>query len=369
MSGTFQSRVNRYWDASTLAIAPAVFFWEWLSFVNDHPGMSFVGYGTGKTPSGTTPPAEWFNWDPETTPSPPMGSNSWFVFQADNADALLDGGGSNPWQVKIQMTLSSGFDDCNVADTSYGEEGQTYVVCIRVSPGAGWDNVTALDFSPVGGEAVSDNFNIFQESSDGKFVIDFVGDDDTLLWKGACFDGTMAAEAKMRSRGGYLGMLQRRSSAIVNPFLLTAGRIYDTTAMSGRDAIISCNTTSSYQFSPTSSLFGNGTRWPSFSLWDDSSIAVEIHQHDLWDNETKNRVAIDRSTGETVVLGILVGQFEEANNRMAIIGEYRYLGATAYDYAQHAVVGDDENWIQIAYDVPTYPGVLMRWPAGTVPIW
>jgi len=102
MSGTFQYRVNKYWNASTLSIAPAVFFWEWLNFIGDHSGLAWVGYGTGKTQSGTTPPAAWLDWDPTTTPTPPIGDNSWVVFEAENADPLLDGGGLKPWQAKMQ---------------------------------------------------------------------------------------------------------------------------------------------------------------------------------------------------------------------------------------------------------------------------
>lgn len=361
MSGTFTYRVNRYWDSSTNSIAPAVFFWEWLHWINDHAGMVFKGYGTGKVASGITPPSAWLNWDPLVTPAPPMSDNSWFVWEASNADPLLNGAGSTPWQAKIQFTLATGFDDCNVADTDYTQETATYVVCLRVSPEAGWDNTVALDFAPIGGEDISDNFRIFEENLDGKFVLDFIGDDDTFWWVGACYDG-LISEALARARGGHIGLLQQQSLAIENPFLLTAGRISDITTGGGYDAVFGSTAAHYYVFGdPYVSM-----RWPSFSLWHDGT-KIESHAHDSWDTTSRARLDRSEATNEVMVLGMLVGT--DVESKKVLIGEYRFMGATGFEFTQRTLTGDSSDWIQICYDVPNHPGVLMQWPPGVVPIW
>lgn len=372
MSGTFTHRVNRLWDATVKSdTSVAAFFWEWLKYVQDHIGLSFVGYGTGKTPSGTTPPASWIdNYDPEVD-SIPYGDNSWFVFEADNADVLLNGGGSDPWQCKIQMTTTTGFDDCNVADEDYDQETQTWCVCFRASAASGWDNVTTLDFVPAGGEEVSNNVRAMN-GQNVNFILDIVGDDDTLFWDGACFTGALD-NADVRSRGGYLGMLVRRSSVIDYPFLMTIGRMHDGVAGANDAAINRCGNSANYQWAKvvgTTVLTPGYCRWPTYSLWKDKT-KIEgnaVHAHDCWYGEDLYRITPDPATGDIVIPACLASQWL-APNKYAILGEFRLIGATAYEFDHGTVVGTNSDWRQFCYSAVTESGMLMKWPSGVSALW
>lgn len=356
MSGTLRHRVNQYWSCSTNSIAPSVFFWHFLNFVNDHPNLDFKGYGTGKAASGVTPPAGWINWDPDTTPTPPMSDNSWFVFEAVNADNALDGGGLNPWQAKIQFTNSTGFDDCNVADADYTQEGTTYICCMRVSVTGGWDNVTALDF--VVSEDISNNYIVLKESLDGKFFLDIVGDDDTIWWNGACFDGGFA-ESGSRSRGGCVGMYTRRSSIVDYPFFFMARALEDTTAN-----IFTC--VNSWNF--PGDRPANNIEFPNFSLWNDGT-AITVHRLETWNDDARYWMTKDYVTGGDVVLGCLLHAADSSSNRYAILGEIRLFGSTWREYAQGTLVGESSDWKQVCYQAESYGGMLMKWPPGIAPIW
>lgn len=373
MSGTFTHRVNRLWDVlhQTDMSVPA-FFWEWLKYVQDHAGLSFVNYGTGKVISGsTTPPAAWIDdFDPETDPNP-YGDNSWFVFQADNADPLLDGGGGMPWQAKIQMTTTTGFDDCNVADVDHGEEGTTWCVCIRCSVGGGWDAVTDLEFEPVGGEDISQN-HVMMTGQNVNYILDIIGDDDTIFWDGACFSGALS-NADSRSRGGYLGMLIRRSDVITYPFLMTIGRMYDGGPNTERNAINRCSQDDDSQWervAGTTSLSPGFFRWPTYTLWKDKTKieGANIHAHDCWHPDDLWRMTPDPATGDMVIPACLAAQYQNPN-KYAILGELRLIGATAFEFDHGVVVGTDSNWRQFCYNATVDSGMLMQWPQGVTAIW
>ena len=370
MSGTFQHRVNRLWDSGLQAdMAVPAFFWEWLNFVNNHTGLAFVGYGTGKTQSGTTPPAGWFSFDPAVD-SNPYGDNSWFVFEAVNADNLLNGGGSNPWQAKIQMTTTTGFDDCNVADTDYGQEAQTWCVCCRCSAAAGW-NGTSLDFAPTGGEDASNNARMMNGQS-VNYILDIVGDDDTLFWDGACFSGAIS-NADARSRGGYLGMVNRQSSSIAYPFLSSIGRMHDGGQAIEDAAINRCNNDPDAQWikpTGTTDLIPGYLRWPSYSLWSDGTKVEgsNIHAHDCWHPSDMVHMTPDPATGKEFIPACLVSQWEPPN-KYAIMGEFRLIGSAGYNYDHGVVIGALGDWRQFCYNAVSDSGMFMKWPAGVVPVW
>lgn len=365
MSGLFTPRVNRSWGKDQANICAAVFFWEWLKYFEAHNGFDFVSYGTGKVLGGAgDPPAAWKDWKPHAPDleAVPMGDNSWFVVEAKNADAQLDGGGSHPWQIKLQMTLATGFDDCNVADNNYGFETQTYCVAIRANAMGGFDNVS-LDFVPVGGEESSDNYLMFY-GQDENFYLDIVGDDDTVFWKGSAFDTT---EYLSQSRSGYVGMLQRRSAAIANPFFMKIGRISDQGSGAGELNINNRSLSNANAEWQADGYWNYGVGWPSYSVWSDGT-RVTTHHQDCWDFQSLPDVTKHPVSGDDIVPAMLVSQ-KQAPAHHAIIGEYRFIGATFTRYAQHTLFGDNQEWIEICYASTTYGGVAMRWPDGVVPIW
>lgn len=357
MSGTFQSRVNRLWAKDQPNISAAVFFWEHLKFIDAHAGMSFVGYGTGKVQTGTTPPAAWLNWNP-LVDAVPWSDNSWFVYNADNADALLNGGGLNQWQVKVQVTLATGFDDCNVADVDYGQETQTYVCCLRCSINAGW-NGTSLDFP-----ADADLNRAAYQGQDELFNVDYCGDDDTIYWRGSAFD--VGDNKYNQSRGGYIGMLQRRSAVIDEPFFSMIGKMSDLGANVGVSQILGKVTGNSYY------VFGYGysVGWPSYSLWHDGTRiqGIDVHRLDPWTLVSLNNLRHWRPTGEDIFPAMLVAQWTTPE-KYAIIGELRFMYACGSDKGEGQIIGSDPQWIQICAQCTTYGGVVMRWPAGVVPVW
>jgi len=372
MSGTFTHRVNRLWDASVQAnMSVPAFFWEWLNYVKNHLGLNFVAYGVGKTQTGVTPPASWIDdFDPETDPNP-YTDNSWFVFEATNADNLLDGGGSNPWQCKIQMTTSTGFDDCNVADIDYDEETQTWCVCMRSSCCGGWVGSGTLDFQPSGGEEISNNVRIFY-GQNVSYILDIIGDDDTLFWDGAAFTGSLS-NADARTRGGYLGMIVRRSSVIDYPFLMTVGRISDAVAGAEDLAINRCSSSANHQWQKvagTTALTPGYCRWMTYTLWKDGTKIEghNVHAHDCWHPADMNKITPDPATGDIVIPACLVSQWVDPD-KYAIIGELRLIGTTGYEFDHGVVVGTNADWRQFCYNATVDSGMLMMWPAGVTALW
>jgi hypothetical protein len=362
MSGSMNFGMSIYWDRNIRSgVSAAAFFWEWMKFIHSHGGMTWKGYGSGKSQSGTEPPAAWLNWDPAVS-APPWGDNSWIVWGADNADSRLTGEGNMPWQCKLQYTGSTAFDDCNVADVDYTKEGDLYAVIGRVSCMGGW-NQTTLDFSPTGGEAASDNNRWWGgTAATGQnefFNLEIVGDDDTIFWNGCGYDSPIYPEIAWQNRGGYLGMLQRRSPDITYPFFHKVGRLGDIGYGAGEQ---SYNTRNTYEWSP-----GDAIDWPSYSLWMDGT-SVTAHMQDTWDGTTLSYISRHIESGEDLVLNMLVAQWQTPA-RYAVLGEYRLIGAVGYDWGFHEVRGTTPPWFQFCYDPASYGGVAMRWKPGETPIW
>jgi len=358
MSGSFFGYTSRYWDATLRAnMSPAVFFLEWMLAVDSHVGLKWDGYGTGKSQLGVAPPIAWLTWNPALS-DPPWADNSWVVFTATNASPALDGSGGQAWQCKLQVTLSTGFDDCNVADTDYGKEATTYIVCGRVSARGGWSSVT-LDFT----HAASNNYTWFGGTdASGKnpsFYLNVIGDDDTLAWDGAAFSSP--ADIQDRTRGGYLGMLRRRTDAITYPFLYSVGRIANIATMAGggERGVCGRNRGSADAFQWTENL---APAWPSYSLFSDGT-AVTTHRHDTCYNYLWFTAFIP--TGEDILYAIPIAQYQ-APNSYGIIGEMRFIAVCSPTWAYHEVRGVDPQWTEIAAQ---NRGIAMRWPTGVVPVW
>lgn len=357
MSGTFQYRVNRVWPKSQANISAAVFFWELLKFVEAHSGLDFVAYGTGKVQTGTTPPVGWTGWDPAVG-AVPWGDNSWFVFQATNADALLNGGGLNPWQCKAQVTLATGFDDCNVANTAYGQEGQTYICCLRSSALAGW-NGTTLDFP-----ATADENRAAFQGQDENFNVDFVGDDDTILWRGCAYD--IGDDKYVQSRMGYVGMLQRRGTTITQPFFSMIGRLFDG-ASTLENATVQRFTSTYTGFM----VYNTVLPYPCYSLWKDGTTRVQgtqTHKADPWHLNSLNKFRFWKPTTEDLFPQILLAQYSGALY-YAILGEFRFLWSCGTDKGEGLVIGTDPQYLQVCNDSTAQGGILMKWPAGVSPVW
>ena len=129
MSGDYRTRENRVWDDTIQNnVAPFRFFWEFVTFVNNHTGFTVLAYGTDTTQSGTTIPASWLAWDGVT--APPFSDKDWFVFRADNASTLLNGNGNYQWEAKIQVVNTSGtnFTDCSGINYGLTTEDQFRVI-------------------------------------------------------------------------------------------------------------------------------------------------------------------------------------------------------------------------------------------------
>jgi hypothetical protein len=369
MSGTLQHRVNKIWNKETVAYPTSVVFWHFLNFFNDHPSFSFVGYGNGKSQAGTTPPSAWFDWDPTVLATSPYSENSWFVINADLASKALDESGDFQWQAKFQLSMGSGFDDCNVADVDYGWEGTVSCVCVRASAMGGW-NATTLDFSPTGGEAVSNNLNIFQNVT-GIFGLDIIGDNDTIFWRGAACASSLPTNGPFRSRSGYLGMVQRLHSAIEYPFLFVAGRIYDETANGGYRSVNWCydNNNTYYAWKRGYQYWdGASYSWPSYSVWKNGSSCT-TQKIDTWGNSTTQSYFTADPLGNPINCAMKISQWK-APNKYGILGELRLVAKIGYQYNHGVRYGDNNEWLQFCLQGQTYSGVGMRWPISEpAPIW
>lgn len=364
MSGAFTDRTGIAWTKAQPNISTSVFFWNWIHYVNDHAGLVWIAYGTDKSQTGTTPPSLWFDWNPLTQPTPPWSDNSWVVFEAENADPLLNNGGTMPWQCKLQITEATGFDDCNVADINYTYEGSTYMVAGRWSAMGGW-NATTLDFSPASGEEASYNIRLWGGDTNGRdenFYLEIVGDDDSIFWLGNAYDAVGYPDYAWQSRGGYMGMVQRRSSAITYPFFATAGILGDYGYGAGDTAYNSRNAGNVYYvWRP-----GGDWSWSSYSVWKDKT-RITSHRLDTWDGWELAEVQTFTPSGESAILEILLAQWQAP--KYAIIGELRFVGTCGYDWGFHEVRGTDPQYMQFCWDVASFGGIVMRWPVGIVPGW
>ena len=377
MSGDIQYRVNRYFTRKKTTyngICIDALFWEFMQFFADHPGFSFVGYGTGKSQLGEEPPSAWLDFDPYTTDVVPWGGNSWFVVNADLAANELDGSGDQQWQAKFQVSgLGVAFDDCNVANVNYWWEGTANILCCRPSVRGGWDETT-LDFSPVGGEDPGYNFVLSYNDGYDVFAIDIIGDNDTVFWRGACCASDIVSQGPPRSRGGYLGLVRRRFVEVDYPFIFAAGRMYDETANAGYRATNHCADVNNtyyawkreYVIWKGADQVGSGGAWPAHSLWIDGSRCYQ-HQLDTWGKHYYNYFQRDVDDDD-INYAIKVAQYESPN-RYAILGELRLVAKVGQQYDHGVRYGDSNEWLQIAYGALNYSGIGMKWPAGTVNLW
>lgn len=368
MSGVMNYRVNRVWDSTIqVNVSAARYFWEWLNFVNDHPGLTVVEVGTGTTSIGSTIPAEWLSWDGVTDPttlSPnALDPNSWLVFAAVNADPALAGGGGMPWQAKVQVAFGGTVYD-DPSGTDYGHDGDTDVVVFRSSPAAGWTGSTTWNFVPGSGEETSPDM-VAYEGQNKDFYLDLVGDDDTLFWKGATGDFP-TDDPLTRSRSGYLGMINRRSASISWPFWMTMGKMYDATQGSGEG-----QATNSKRAATTARSVWAWDKdqwyWPSWSLGRDDT-GVAIHRVDAWHQTLLSNLGPNMYTGDDVLPGLLLAELEPLD-RYDILGELRFLVATDFSYGHHTVFGDNADLIQFCEFATSYSGIAMPWEPSTVPIW
>lgn len=370
MSGTLKHRVNRGWDSTTQAgVAAARFFWDWLHFINIHTGLAVVEVGTGTTSHGTTIPTEWLGWngvDNPTTLSPiPLDSNSWIVFRAIYADPLLNGGGTMQWEAKLQMTMGTAYDDPSGID--YGLDGQTHNVVLRACPAGGWTGSGTWDFIPAMSQP-SQDFRLFGYTSsqaDKDYVLDIVGDDDTIWWRGAAADFTGDSKED-RVRGGYLGMINRRNADITWPFFVMAGPLCDLSSSRTTDGMIFSRHSEFTEYGLFNYEFGN-LRWRTYSLGFDN-IKVGTHRVDVWHLNTLSYMTPYHFTDEGIYPRMLLLQYEQPNH-FAIIGEFRGYVVTPTSIGFSVVFGDTLEYIQIGAYPATYGGFAMPWPTGISPIW
>lgn len=363
MSGNFLSSVNRKWNISVSNLTQAVMFHDWIVFLNiliTSGNYSFIECGTGGTSHSTTAiPTAWLNWDRVVDPStlsPSMGDNSWVVFEASNASKDLDGLGTEPWQCKVQYTRTTSYTDPSGID--YGENASTQLTVVRVSANAGWVGNPTFDFPVVAPAGSSDM--VMSNEQNSYYWIDFVGDDDTILWRGTLDTG--ALPLYNRARGGYIGMLRRRSTNITLPFYATMGML-DSTISSGRLAIISKQGSSNYHYGY------KYYQWPSYSIGL-SNVTITTHRHDTFHLDAINRFAQYPWSSSYIFPSMLVAQYQSPSD-YNIIGEYRFLRAAPTAIGEGIVVSgpDTTERIQIADSSTTYGGILMRWPYGVSPIW
>jgi len=365
MSGAMQYRVNRFRDSTVLPNRTHYrFFWEWLQYINSHPNLSVVEAGTGTTSHGAAIPAQWLSWDGIVDPStltPALDSNSWVVFRADNADPLLNGGGTMQWEAKIQVSATAYSDP---SGTDYGKNGQINIVVLRSCPAGGWTGTPTWDFAPIGGEESSLDQAIYQ-GQNLDYYLDIVGDDDTLFWRGAAGEFP-TDDPPSRSKGGYLGMTQRRSADITWPFFMMCGRISDTGSGTGENAGNSRRDTNNYYAWARNYTLGDNM-WPTYSVGRDG-IRVTAHKIESWHRTISAYMSPFHYTGEDVLAQFMYCE-RQGLDRYDVLGELRFVMATDFSKAHSLVFGDSLDLIQFAFDSASYGGLVMPWKPGEVPIW
>ena len=375
MTGALQHRVNREWDNSILSgFSPFRFFWEWLHFIEDHSALDVVEVGTGTTSHGNEIPGEWLTWnggvDPTTLAPIPLDHNSWIVFRAPYADVLLNGGGTMPWEAKIQVAGATAYADPSGVD--YGLNGRVHQVGLRSSAGGGWSGNPNWDFIPGSTEA-SQDMPIFGYPTTSQAAVDYyldiVGDNETIWWRGSA--GNFPTDSPYnRSRGGYLGLINRRNEDIIWPFFATAGPINNTNVSGGYDRSVFSRKTSTYYpgvfhyYSYSSYAWV----WRSYSIGHDGT-KITSHIADAWGLNAITRMSTFHYSGEAIYPYILLAQYDNAVERSGIIGELRGYIITDTTIPISTVFGANSDLIQIGYDEATYGGAGMPWPSGVTPIW
>lgn len=370
MSGTMQYRLNKSWfDSIQQSYGAMKLFAEILAFFDDHPEFDIISYGTAKVETGTTTPTTWKTWaDTDGSGVCPFADNSWFVVEAQKASADLSGGGSRKWQAKFQVTRSTGYDDCNVADVEYGTgtEGETYSCYVRFSPDGGWVGSGTLDFVAV---TASDNMRVGDyDYLTGRcnHLIHLMGDDDTVIWvaQGCRYNVVLPDYAFQKF--GYLGEMSRRSSEHTKPELAIIAGLHPY----GSDHDLKKGSNEK-----TTAIFNNpaydGTTVPSFSL---AADGTEVTQHAFWClanglstiNDLLWNGAADPWSSEAEFLSIMVRQDHEEHN--SILGQLRLIKSAGEYITEGNLWGDGLN-LAVGADTATRGGLAVPWPgSSTLPI-
>jgi hypothetical protein len=358
MSGVMTYRLNRKWQNSAQpGDMHFRMFWELLNFFNDHAGYSIVSYGEGATEQGTSTPTAWLTWnDP-----PPMAENAWFVVNADNSSATLNGDQSRQWQVKFQVANSAAYADTSGSDK--GLDGSTGVVAVRMSPDGGWVGGATRDFVAV--TASGDLRWSSDSAADEDFNLHLAGDDDTIVVVGQVVTGGYTTPNYSYQRAGYLGQLARRNSNHVKPELLVAPYFIDAAAAAAYPICARYNS-STHQFSEASAIPN------SFSLAADGT-PVEQHMFAGMHRDTTSydsfwQINSDPEPwgGTTVKIGIPVRQnFEEHNS---LLGQLRFFASLSNAISEGNLTGDGTT-LSCGYNTAVRAGVGFPWPGNTtVPV-
>lgn len=373
MSGALRYRVNRRWIPSIFAnVSPARFFWEWLHFINDHTGLTVIEVGTGTTSHGTSIPASWLSWDATVSPTtltPAMDSNSWIVFEAVNADPLLNGGGTTPWQAKIQMSLSSGYAD--PSGTNYGMNGNVGQVALRASATGGWVGSSTWDFSPGYGTASGDMkmFGSLTTSYlDYDYYLDIVGDDDTLWWRGCSMTYVTNGTPRQRPRGGCMGMINRYNSSIAYPFFVYVTPINTNNRASNTDRWAFTRIESLLYKYSIFDIYDANVGGYTYSLGYDGS-RVSSHRSENWKKFMVRKIWKSHFSNKLIMLSTLIRQYASPDY-YDIYGTLRGYLSVPPVIGTSTLLGSNLEYIQICCeDDLNDGGVLMPWEPGVIPIW
>jgi hypothetical protein len=361
-----QYRLNKVWtDSVQTGFGIMKLFAEILAFFDDHPEFTIISYGTAKVETGVITPATWKAWaDTDGAGACPFADNSWFTVEAQKASADLGGGGSRQWQAKFQVTRTTGFDDCNVADTEHGSgtEGELYVLMARFSPDGGWVGSGTLDFV-----AVTASDNMYVGDYDWSFGalnhrIHLIGDDDTIIWVAQAAETAVSLPNYGYQKFGYLGETIRRNANHTKPELAIIATLNRTGA--GHDLKKGSNEAVTAIFNDPRY---NGTTCPSFSIGADNT---EVLQHMFASSQNTLGANADLLfnggpdpwTGDDEFLGIKARQNYEEHN--SVLGQLRLIEAAGNHVSEGALFGDGTR-LSVGEGTVTRGGLAVPWPGVT----
>lgn len=355
MSGTLLHRVNRKWEnASQPGVMNFRMFWELLNFFVDHPGYSIISYGVGGTEQGTSTPTAWLVWGSP----PPMSENAWFVVNADNSSATLNGDGSRQWQAKFQVANSTPYADASGSDK--GLDGTTGVVAVRLSPDGQWVGSATRDF--LGVTSSPDLIWCTDAASDEDFNIHFCGDNETVIAVGQVVTGGYATPSYSYQRAAYIGETVRRNANHLKPEYLMAPNMRDATAAAAYP-VCARFSNSTHQFSE-SSVIQN-----SFSLAADGSGVLQ-HKHagmfrdtTSYDSFWGQSMDPEPWGGSYINMSVMFRQYYQEHN--SILGQLRFFGLLSNMIAEGNLTGDG-TVLSCGYSTTSRAGVGIPWPGSTV---